>query len=89
MSCNSCRYEFCWICSLPYYSKKHEVFKPFCEVMNGIVYNLGYFEEMWFKCIWLRFVAYFLLTLIGPILLIALSPLLMIFALPCIMYKEL
>jgi len=89
MICNSCKHEFCWICSLPFYTKKHDIFKPFCEVMNGLVYNDGEFESMWVKCIWLRFFAYFFLVIFGPILLLAVSPFLAIFIGPCILFSEL
>ena len=89
MICNSCKHDFCWICSLPFYTKKHEIFKPFCETMNVVVYNEGEFESMWIKCIWLRFLAYFFLVIFGPILLLAASPFLAIFFGPCYLFSEL
>ena len=89
MICDSCKHEFCWICSLSFYSKKHEIFRFFCEAMNGIVYNDGYFEEMWVKCIWLRFLAFFLFVIFVPFLFIAVSPIFAIFLGPCYAYKEL
>jgi hypothetical protein len=88
MICNSCKHDFCWICSLEFYGKKHDIFKPFCEIMNVIVYNEGYFENMWIKCIWLRFLAYFFITIFGPMLLLAVSPLLAIFFGPCYFFSE-
>lgn len=57
--------------------------------MNQIVYNKGDFEFMWFKCIWLRSLAFFILVIIGPFLLIATNPLLTILFGPCMMFKEL
>ena len=62
---------------------------PFCDMMNEIVYNEGEFENMWFKCIWLRFIAYFLIIIIVPFLFIAVSPLLTIFVGPCLVFSEL
>jgi len=89
MICKSCKHEFCWICSLPFYTKKHDIFEPFCVIMNEVVYYNGKFESMWVKCIWLRFLAYFFLVIFGPILLLAVSPFLAIFIGPCILFSKL
>ncbi len=74
MICNSCNYEFCWICSLRFKSNVHILSMLFCEAMNGIVYNDGDFEDMIIKCIWLRFLVCYLLIIIAPALMIALAP---------------
>ena len=34
MICNSCNYKFCWICSLNFKSKIHDLSSAFCEIMN-------------------------------------------------------
>ena len=58
-------------------------------MMNELVYNNGDFERMWIKCMWLRFLAYFLILYVGPFILIAASPLLLVLFGPYHMYNEL
>ena len=88
MTCNSCNYEFCWICSLRFKSYVHILSLPFCEFMNKIVYHEGEFDRMFIKCIWLRFLACYLLFIVTPVIMIAWAPILCLFCGPCFFKKE-
>ena len=89
MICNSCNYEFCWICSLGFKSVVHVLSTPFCTIMNGIVYHEGNFDKMKIKCLWIRFLACYLLFILGPPLMIALAPIFTLIFGPCFFHKEL
>jgi len=83
MICNSCGHEFCWICSLKFESLTHLLSTPFCVFMNLIVYNDGDFDGMFVKCIWLRFLACYLLFITAPALMIVFAPIFTLTYGPC------
>ncbi len=88
MVCNSCNYNFCWICSLKFESFFHVLSMFFCQFTNLIVYLNGNFDKMIIKCIWLRYLACYIFFLVAPALMIALAPIFTLIIGPCFFSKE-
>ena len=57
--------------------------------MNLIVYNDGDFDGMFVKCIWLRFLACYLLFITAPALMIVFAPIFTLTYGPCFFEKYL